>query len=217
MSILDFTAEHSTINSEKFGLTTGYFFSINIVVGAGFLALPNAFETSGWLVSIVYMVWTAYQSYFLACQLLEVMSRTEVIVRLREQGKTIRIPTFKEIVMGKILGEELLGSEKETRHRPIITSRRFDISEVVRILFGDRWGIFYLCLLSCYLQGAQIGYVTIFASSFASNIPLGFSDKCDIYATSSYSDRCYLNYWFFAALYAVSMTYLTIKGMKEQR
>ncbi|CAG9314267.1 unnamed protein product [Blepharisma stoltei] len=215
MSIMDFSIEPSSVNPDKFGLSTGYFFSVNIVVGAGFLALPHAFKTSGWLISFFYMIFTAYQSYYLARQLLEVMSRTEVIVRLREEGKKVKPPTWRQILTGQKAGEDLL--EKERTPRPIITSRRFDVTENIRILFGQKWATFYIIILSFYFQGAQLGYVSIFASSFASNIPLPWAKKCDIYETSSYSDSCYENYWIFLIIYAVFMTYLTIKGMKEQR
>mmetsp|Transcript_31513 Transcript_31513/g.31226 ORF Transcript_31513/g.31226 Transcript_31513/m.31226 type:complete len:343 (-) Transcript_31513:43-1071(-) len=72
-------------------------------------------------------------------------------------------------------------------------------------------------MLIPYLQGAQAGYATVFASSFASNVPLGSLGKCNIYDHSSYSDSCYANYWIYLMIYCLFMTYLTIRGLREQR
>jgi amino acid permease len=38
---------------EKYGITTGYFFTINCIVGAGILGLPWAYRFGGWMLGII--------------------------------------------------------------------------------------------------------------------------------------------------------------------
>jgi amino acid permease len=38
---------------EKYGVLTGYFFTINCIVGAGVLSLPWAYANGGWMLCII--------------------------------------------------------------------------------------------------------------------------------------------------------------------
>ena len=67
------------------------------------------------------------------------------------------------------------------------------------------------------MTGAQVGYVSIFASSFAATIPLGFANTCNIYDDKEVFGSCRVNYWFYLVIYGVFMMYLTIKGLREQK
>ena len=59
---------------------------------------------------------------------------------------------------------------------PLITSRKFDFSELVYLCYGEKGRRLVLFFLTLTAIGQSTGYVAIFASSFASNIPLGFAD-----------------------------------------
>ena len=53
MSSNSFLFKQQPSNLARFGLWTGFFFSVNVVIGAGFLALPFSFANSGWFPSFV--------------------------------------------------------------------------------------------------------------------------------------------------------------------
>ena len=57
---------------------------------------------------------------------------------------------------------------------PLITSRKFDFSELMYLTFGENARRFVLLFLALTATGQITSYGAIFASSFASNIPLGF-------------------------------------------
>lgn len=196
-----------------FTLWTGYFFSINVVVGAGFLTLPYVFHRAGWLFSSAYMIFTAFVCYFIAAQLIEVMSRAEIILRMREEGYKIDKPSFKELFLGRKCEGSILLKESYT---PQITDRRIDVSESMRIIFGNVHGALYVFMLYFYFQGAQTAYTSIFASSFAANIPL-YTSSCDISKQDGFINDCRFNYWTFLLIYGCAMMFLTIKGMQEQK
>ena len=81
----------------KFGLWTGFIFTINCTIGAGFLSIPWAFNNAGWLFCITIQILAGIQGYFLAQQVLELMSRSEVLVRMTEEGKDIHPISWKKL------------------------------------------------------------------------------------------------------------------------
>lgn len=54
----------------KFSLLTGYFFTLNIVVGSGFLALTFNFQLTGWVLALIFMVLVGLISFYLTRQVL---------------------------------------------------------------------------------------------------------------------------------------------------
>lgn len=197
--------------SGRFGLWTGYFFTINCVVGAGFLSIPWAFQRGGWVFCLIFQLLVSGVSMYLSKQLLEVMSRVEVLQRMKEEDQ--KVPTVRFCEMFTQKGEELL---PQTHHTPEITARRFDITEIVRIIFGEKWSIAYLFCMVFYNLGIQLAYSSIFAVSFASNVPLGTLGTCDIYQDEEFFTDCRWKYWVYLGVFFVCMLYLTIKGVEEQ-
>jgi amino acid permease len=214
MSHLLLTSSHSGKFSNKFGVWGGYFFSINSVIGSGFLALPYAFNASGWLFGLIFLILMGFESYYFSCELLEILSRIECLVKIEEQNTDRKIPrlTFKEIIFGRRIKEKLLEYESV----PNITNRRFDITSIISIVFGKNFSILYMICLYLAVIGAQTSYFSIFSASFAAKIPLGFADTCDIYNDKVYFGKCRAEYWIYWSIFFCSMMYLTIKGLKEQ-
>lgn len=206
-----FTITHYPPRS--FGLWTGYFFTINCIIGAGFLGIPWAYEKSGWLFSLIYQIFAQIQAYHLAIQIVEVMSRTEVILNKKELGIKTKKPQFKRLFSSPSQSDPLLDVQME----PDITDRLINTPDSFKACFGNKWGMFYIICLGLYLFGTMIAYGSIFASSFAANIPIYFLDTCDIYAQSGFLSSCRINYWIFLTIFAIIVCYLTIIGMEEQQ
>ena len=181
-------------------------------MGAGFLTLPKTFDSAGWVFSSIYMAYAAFQSYYLGLQLIEVMSKGEVILRMKEDGNKLKRPKLIQLLRGR-RSDSLISEIVVT---PEITDRRLDISELVKLLFGKTVGYIYSFMLFVYLEGAMTGYAGIFASSLSAEIPLGFMDSCNIYLNDGFGDVCYRNYWIFLAIFSVCMFTLVILGLKKQ-
>ena len=200
------------VDNAKFGLITGYFFTINVVVGSGFLALPFNFNLSGWALSLIFMLLVGLITYYLTRQVLEILCRIECIKQFEDNGIILPKPTFREMILG---GNPRTKLPDEIKLE--ITKRRFEMTNVAGFLFGPKYGLGYMICIYLVMSGAEVGYSSIFASSLAATIPLGFADTCNIYEDSSFFGTCRPNYWFFLCIYSACMMYLTIKGLKEQR
>lgn len=132
--------------------------------------------------------------------------------QLEENGIAIVKPTFHQMVFG--------GTPKTKIPNEIqfeITNRRFDLSKLAVLLLGPNYGIAYMFFLYFLMTGAQVGHSSIFASSFAATVPLGFAGTCTIYEDSQLFGSCRPNYWFYLTIYGICMMYLTVRGVKEQK
>lgn len=115
-----------------------------------------------------------------------IMSRVEILTRLEEMGKEVPKIDIKTMLMNK-KREQLIPVLDEV---PLITSRRTDITEIARRLFGNSLGKLYFFLFIVYQIGTEVAFSSIFSSSFASNIPLGNLETCDVYNYSGFYNNC---------------------------
>ena len=198
----------------KFGLLTGYIFVINTCIGAGFLSIPWAFDNAGWLFCVIYQIIVSIQGYFMCMMILEAMSRAEILLRMTEEGKDIHQIALRKLFSKPIAQERLI---QPPHLRPIITNRMINCSDIVKLVFGERTGMVYLILFYFYQLGTLVAFISIFSSSFASNVPLGNEETCDIYATSSFYNDCRWKYWVYLAVYSIITVYMTMKGIEEQQ
>lgn len=178
------------LDSGHLGLLTGYFFTINTIVGAGFLSLPWAFSQGGWAFSALYLCMTVLSNIVLSLQLLNIMSKVELLTQLTEEGHEVRPVNLRSLLNTRGDYEVLIAS----KHEPQIRSRRLDVSECMRMVFGRTSGFLYIILMLVYVQGAELAYASIFAMSFAANIPIGDYPACDITESRSFLSECRVNY-----------------------
>ena len=120
----------------SFGSATGFVYTINTVVGAGFLGLPWAYRQGGWLLCGALQIGITLLGWGLSLMLLEVMSRVEAITRLREEGYNIPSLGVQQMCGKKVYDNDIYLIPNT--HKPEITHRRFDLTEIVRVLFGPK-------------------------------------------------------------------------------
>lgn len=200
----------------SFGLWTGYIFAINCVVGAGFLGIPWAYSNAGWLFCFFYQIFISLQSFYLSLQLLESMSRAEVLLRKQEDGEVLPKLAFKQLFFSPTQ-QTLLSEDTSPFYKPEITNRVINCADLCKLAFGDKVGAGYMVCLFLYMMGTMVAYAAIFSSSFASNVPLGTLDTCDIYSSSGFYNDCRWKYWIFLLLFSVITVYMTVKGIEEQQ
>jgi amino acid permease len=171
-------------------LFIAFVYGMNIIIGAGFLSLPHSFKQTGVVLSLVYLFFGSILSAYLSLIFLEVMYKTEQIIH-REQSKTVPL--------------------LEDAHH-----RRINVFDVISTHFGKKAAFVYMGFLTINFLGLLVAYTSVFAASFSSNVPLPYLQTCDIYA-EGYGSVCMVNYWIYAFLFGTIVSYLTYRGLNEQK
>ena len=198
----------------KVGLFSGYIFAINCTIGAGALSVPYAFYEGGWLFGLIFQIIIAVQGYYLSMGLLESMSRAEILQRKSETGQKVEALPLRKLFISPVVDQNLVQSEENI---PVITHRMIACTDVARLSFGENFGRFFFLCLFLTKFGVMVSYGSIFAASFAADIPIGYLDTCDIYATSTFFNDCRFKYWFYLVIFCIATVYLTIRGIEEQQ
>ena len=201
------------MGDEKFGTGAGYAYTVNSVIGAGFLSVPWAFQQAGWLLSLCMQTLFLAVGWLLSNQLLEITSRVEAMKQSEEQGVPI-----KPISLLNILRYGLNLSPEQHSLLPcpepaLSEARQYDLSEIVKLLMGGCWSIIYLICISLFLAGTLAAYINIFGTAFGSNLPL--LDYCD-YRQDYISQECWYQYWIYVTIFLVLMVYFTCEEFSEQ-
>ena len=144
---------------------------------------------------------------------MESMSRSEVLMRMVEEGSEIQKVSIKNLFFNQVSNDKLISPSS----KPIITTRMINPSDIIKLIFGRKIASFYLFTTLLCKAGSMVAYTSIFSTSFASNIPIGPLDTCDIYSTSSFLTNCKLKYWFYLVLFGICVVYMTVKGIEEQQ
>uniref|UniRef100_A0A1I7T0Q8 Aa_trans domain-containing protein n=1 Tax=Caenorhabditis tropicalis TaxID=1561998 RepID=A0A1I7T0Q8_9PELO len=71
--------------SGTYSQTVGLLYVFNLIVGTGALALPKAFQTAGWLLSITLLTFSAFMSYVAATFVIEALSVANAVISKRRR------------------------------------------------------------------------------------------------------------------------------------
>ena len=197
----------------RFGLVVGYGFFVNTVVGAGFLSIPYAYQSGGWLLALFLQSGCILLGLLLSYMTLETTSLVASIDMLKLQGCSIPPIGFLGLFSKAKVEQTLLERKIPT---PSLNQQQYDMSEMTNILLGRRWGLLYVVSLCVLFFGSLIAYSSIFGTSFVANIPLGPDGGCDVYKDSGFDGNCRWKYMIFVAIYGVFMVYFTLVGFKKQ-
>lgn len=192
----------------------GYCYIINSVIGSGIMALPAAYYTSGWLSGLVFQLFALFISFTGAYQLLSTWSRLEALVQLTEQGH--KIPHANICDIFKRTQEEKLEPLLQHTAVPEIAHRKFDVYDMVRILLGPFQGklIIIMYVVSTYPWLA--GYLSVFSTSLASNIPL-FGSTCNLYETTEFLSDCKFIYWSYLSMFCAFIIILSCFHLHDHK
>ncbi|OMJ68986.1 hypothetical protein SteCoe_33415 [Stentor coeruleus] len=194
---------------ETMGVFSGFVYSINVMIGAGFLGIPYGFSETGYLLSFIYLIILCLLNNYLSLMFLEVIHKAMIIQGMKDEGLLIKL-----FARDFFLSPQIEGTSYEPSK--INDDKRIDASIAMSIIFGKKFGIVYLLVLTLLFEGVLIAYCSIFASSLAANIPLVTGTTCNIYKEGYFSE-CIFSYWVFLFVYGSIVITLTIKGIKEQR
>lgn len=165
--------------------------AINFIMGSGFLGLPYAFNATGQLLAVIGMLVVTAIAMLSVGLLLQTMRRAEALTLRKYDPIKHRQPCYD------------------------ISTRKFEIVEMVDMFIGRRAKQAYAIIVSTYLMGVTWGYVVVFGAAFTSHVPLPFvldGRTCDVYQDSG----CEPLYRCWALVFMVVFCIASCFDLKEQ-
>lgn len=174
-SIAQFDPEHhseGSSNHQQFSFWVTVAFTINYIVGTGFLTLPckyfiffadqinltvGAFYKTGYTLGTYVMMLLIVPSAIAVFLILETMARAN-----------------------RIFGSDAERNEENDAALCVVGKRKFELTELCQIFLGERARQLYTLSVSLYLYGTLWAYGTVFSNSMTANLPIS-SDSYFIY------------------------------------
>ena len=196
----------------------GYCFTLNSVIGAGILSIPWAYATCGWLLGIITQCTVLFISINSSFFVISTWSRIECMAELQESGAIIAPVPFSHIFQDSqyqyITSED--NSAKLEGIKPHISSRKFDSYEMTRISMGKYWANAVLICLCLGGYATLCGYISIFATSLASSVPM-FGYTCNLYDEDDFLNSCRYIYWGYLSIFSAVMIILSCFHISHQK
>ncbi len=208
--------------SEGFSPFVAMCFTVNYIMGTGFLTLPWAFNSAGLLLSILTLGVVCFIADISKNYVLETMARADAMFKLKAPRD--RVPSRHSAV--DLIKEDV---EKQQKEQPagnqsqsygsnrspvepllspdlaVVSDRKFEIIELTNIYLGSRGSSLYMCTLGLYMYGTLWAYTSVFANACSQALPLA--------EALGLGHDDYLAY---AALFAIVVVPLTCLELKEQ-
>lgn len=181
--------ESSSHNEKKeptfsFGVTVA--FTLNYIIGTGFLTLPWAFYQSGNILGLFVLGTITIFAIASALMLLEAMARAEAYANMSNNfGSIIGDRNYHSLPNIGIKNDSqdftALRSTKSNHSEPfhdhsfdlhVVGDTKYEVTELCKIFIGKQSVRLYTALLSLYLYGSLWAYSTVFANSMAMRVPL---------------------------------------------
>ena len=217
------------------GLTRfeGICLCFNLIMGAGFLALPRALVDAGVLVGLGLML--TIPSVLIVTALFE----SEIILRVTaakwlegalpkssDANTSNRRPSDVETFMkphdkrsySAVDTTETRPTTLDAALLPLSGQRTLEMTEVCDLLVGPKAKVAYCVMLASYQVISLWGYASVFGQAMAGLLSLpGLGPSCDIYANSAGdTDECASLYRGWVAVFATLAIPLSILDPKEQ-
>lgn len=184
------------MGAHGFGFWTAVAFTVNYIMGCGFLGVPQAFVASGILLGPLTILTFGYLMNLTKDFVLDAMARTEAITKLRRG----------EVTLSQLSEEQYL----------VNSSRTFEVSDLFGLLVGPRARTACMLVLSAYMYGALWAYSTVFASSFTANVALPWFNgglTCNVERDGG---ECVKLFLCWLAVFALLVLPLSCMELKEQ-
>ena len=149
----------SGMNKEpRFTFLVAIAFTLNYIVGTGFLTLPWAFSRAGCFLSVLALSGVLYFSIASSLFLLEAMARAETIHSIKDHDNAALLQD-----------DHVMNSSKPN----LIGNKKFEVTELCSIFLGSYGKRMYTFCITIYLYCTLLAYSTVFANAFASHFNIG--------------------------------------------
>lgn len=150
-----------------FGFLVAVAFTVNYIMGTGFLTLPFATAQAGSVLSLVALFSMAALSNIAKDYVLESSARAELIENphcFSTDGRA-----------GGEVTPALVRQIHSSQDLPLLLTvkkRKYEMPTLCQLFLGHYGKVFYMLCLSVYIYGALLAYGTVFANSVATMFPL---------------------------------------------
>lgn len=192
-------------------------FTINVIMGSGFLGVPYGFLFTGTLLGGLVLLSVSILQWMAACILAQVATRAHAILA-DENASALLTPALVPLAK----------AEAGFRHLKAVplslpSHTSYEIPMLCRLFLGRWTERIVMASVALYQVGSLWSYVNVFAASMTAIIPIPgllgealLSGPCDIYKTDAFSGACITLYYFWALGFAVLMAALLGLDMREQ-
>lgn len=147
-------------------------FTINVIMGSGFLGVPSGFLDSGLLLGPLVLVVVSILQWIAACMLAQVASRAHALLTSANAASTLT-PTLQPLARSEIGGGAATRQQRPnppSLHLPAHTS--YEIMMLCRLFLG-RWAERTVMISTAlYMIGTTWSFISVFASSMTAMVPL---------------------------------------------
>ena len=206
----------------SFGVTVA--FTLNYIIGTGFLTLPWGFNQTGNILGVTVLGVMTMFAISAALFLLESMARAEAYANQTNNfgsfmGDNI-VTNYKSLLPITIRNDSqqfvpLVSTKTEDQlvhtvplsENHAVGSQKYEVTELCKIFLGKQSVRVYTFLISVYMYGTLWAYATVFADSLAMRLPLTSTIGTEL---NSYSYGMYL------LLFAVIVVPSSMLELSEQ-
>lgn len=178
-----------------FDAFTSICFTVNYLIGTGFLTLPWAFSRGGLLLSTITMVMVVMICNTTKNYILATMARAEVLQNAETSKGEL---DDRSKMSSKILKKQTYEPTAETL---MIKNRKFEYAELCRIFLGDAGEFAYVCSVTIAILLQLWSYTVVFALAMANILPIFSGDT---------------NYAIYALAFGAVVVPLSCLDLKEQ-
>ena len=199
-------------------------FTINVIMGSGFLGVPSGFLRSGLILGPAILVVVSLMQWIAACHLAKIASRANALLVEKNASATLT-PTLtpfaqlQDPLLKKLNGHGPATVQERPPSLQVPSHTSYEIMMLTRLLLG-RWAErISMVSAALYMVGCLWSFISVFASSLAATIPLPWlqaGDPCDIYKTDVYGGGCITLYYFWVLFLAMLMAILLALDLREQ-
>eukprot|EP01029_Cantina_marsupialis_P005804 TRINITY_DN163010_c0_g1_i1.p1 TRINITY_DN163010_c0_g1~~TRINITY_DN163010_c0_g1_i1.p1 ORF type:complete len:525 (+),score=85.41 TRINITY_DN163010_c0_g1_i1:54-1628(+) len=172
-------------NEEKragnFSFLTGICFSVNNIVGSGVLSTPYAFNTAGYMVSLVMLLVVTFFCDLSKTFQLESMARAEGKMDYEKHRSPVHQPLLSSKDKKTYIQSFSTASRASFDSRMLypdpnfaIKLRKFELTELCYMFGGASAKIMFILSISANLLGSLWAYSSIFSQAFEEYSPLSF-------------------------------------------
>jgi len=213
-------------HGDGFSLPVAVAFTVNYIMGCGFLGIPSAFVASGVALGPAVVVLFGLLMNASKDFVLEALGRAEALARMpRRVDEALR--DAKAAAGAAPGGGGGGGGAREAAARALAAGPReedylvssrgtFELTDLFFVFFGRAARTAYMAVLSMYLYGGLWAYSVVFAASFAANVPVTFLNggrTCNVEEDGS---ACAGNFFVWLGVFALLAVPLSCLELKEQ-
>jgi amino acid permease len=185
--------------SKGFGFVIAVTFTLNYIIGTGFLTLPWAYFASGDGLATAVLLFITLLAVCSALMILEAMARGAVMTSGSHKNRTQ--VAFKNYSAIPLTDNELKVEHSNDKDSGMwqVGERRIEIVELCEI-FYPAGRPYFIFILSVYMYGALWAYCTVFANALATTAPI-LGDE---------------SYYFYLVVYAFVVVPMSCLELSEQ-